>query len=84
MKWLFRKESVVWLLLIAFTLVGYFSSGKQPSVSRENSYLILIAAGIKFSLLSYFFMELEEAHLVWKVVMAVLLCVVLLGIGIQL
>ena len=67
MKRLVTREGIVWLALIALTLVGFFNY--EPRGSR-GACVVLGAGLVKFFLIFYDFMEMRHANRVWLVAMS--------------
>ncbi|TNE47940.1 MAG: hypothetical protein EP343_17840 [Deltaproteobacteria bacterium] len=62
-----RKESQVWVFLLLLTVLGFHcSTPTLPHKSFINIPLWIIY-GLKFLVVAYYFMELETAHVIWKV-----------------
>lgn len=78
------RETLVWLALMSFTLLGFYFADSSPSDKRMMGGLVLLLAGLKFFAISQYFMELSDSHIVWKSIMYPSLLAVLLGIFVQL
>lgn len=63
-----KFNSVAWIVMVFLILLGYF-------VSENNSYKTATFIGlisiIKFLIISYQFMEVKNAHVVWKVLIVI-------------
>lgn len=62
------REGIVWLALVALTLVGFFNY--EPS-GAGSLYVVLVAGFLKFFLIFCDFMEMKHAHRIWMVTMGV-------------
>lgn len=67
------KNKIVWVLLILFTLLTVFVSGKRYAI-----ILILLIADIKLFIVAFQFMELKKAHVFWKIFLSLLIVLVTL------
>lgn len=56
-----NKNTIVWLLLMIFTVFSVFISGKKYAI-----LFLLLLAIIKIFLVAFQFMELKKAHAFWK------------------
>ena len=72
------REGVVWIALIALTLVGYF--GAEPA-HGELAYVALGAGLVKFFLIFYEFMEMRLAHRGWLAAMGCLVFLFSAAVG---
>lgn len=68
-----NKNSVVWLLLMLFTVLSVFISEKKFAV-----LLLLLFAVVKLFLVAFQFMELKKAHLFWRISFSFLILIVTL------
>ncbi|MCB9639496.1 MAG: cytochrome C oxidase subunit IV family protein [Myxococcales bacterium] len=73
-------QTTTWLALLCFTCVSFFFADQSPQRTALSHPLLLGLAGAKFWGISYYFMELKEAHLFWKVLMALFLGFVVVGL----
>ena len=68
------------LILLSFTLLGsavsYFELGMEWAV-----FLVISLGAIKFMLVAFQFMELKEAHRLWKILLGGLLGIYLLVVA---
>ncbi|MBK9792096.1 MAG: cytochrome C oxidase subunit IV family protein [Sphingobacteriales bacterium] len=70
-----RKNKIIWLLLILFTLITAF-------ISRNHYALIaiLLLADIKLFLVAFHFMELKKAHTFWRMALSLLIVLITLSL----
>lgn len=66
-----KPNTWTWLLLLTLTVVSYCIDG------RSAAGLILIAAGVKATMVGWQFMELRSAHPIWRLALAAVLTGVL-------
>ncbi|MBK9794170.1 MAG: hypothetical protein IPP60_14000 [Sphingobacteriales bacterium] len=69
------KNRIVLLLLLLFTLITAFVSGKQYAL-----IVILLIADIKLFLVAFQFMELKKAHLFWRITLSLLIILVTMSL----
>ncbi len=69
------KNRIVLLLLLLFTLITAFVSGKQYAL-----IVILLIADIKLFLVAFQFMELKKAHLFWRITLSLLIMLVTMSL----
>ncbi len=55
----------VWVILIAFTITGYFSSEEWFS-GRSLATVLMLLTAVKFIGVSFWFMEIKHSHSAWK------------------
>lgn len=67
-----RSLTIVWLLLMLLTSASYAFGGRDDAV-----WLLLVVAGVKFSLVAWHFMELRCAARRWSLILAALLMIIL-------
>lgn len=70
-----NKNTIVWLLLMLFTVFGVSISGKNFAI-----ILLLVLAIVKIFLVVFQFMELKKAHLFWKMSFSILIFIVTLSL----
>ncbi|MBL4745303.1 MAG: cytochrome C oxidase subunit IV family protein [Flavobacteriaceae bacterium] len=58
-----KQLNIIWLLLMILTFGTAFISGRD--INYATLFIIGIA-GLKFILVSFEFMELKKAHVLWK------------------
>ncbi len=75
----FHKEHLIWLGLLAMTWASFVLGDRSGGQGATSQGWVLFLMGAKFWGISHFFMELEEAHLFWKVLVYGLLGMLLLG-----
>ena len=63
------------LILVALSAVASNTMGDQAKT------IILLLTGVKFILISFYFMDLREAHVFWKIAVSVFLGLFLLITG---
>lgn len=54
---------IVWILLLILTIVSAIFSESKLEFGVE---IVLGLAGVKFFLVSFYFMDLKKAHFFWK------------------
>jgi heme/copper-type cytochrome/quinol oxidase subunit 4 len=81
MKSFIVKEGIVWLSLVALTLVGFYNSGAQ---SRGVAFIVLAVGLAKFFLIFFEFMEMKHAHRVWQVSMGLFMLMLIVTISLSL
>lgn len=69
------KNRIVLLLLLLFTMITAFVSGKQYAL-----IVILLIADIKLFLVAFQFMELKKAHLFWRITLSLLIMLVTMSL----
>ncbi len=69
------KNRIVLLLLLLFTMITAFVSGKQYAL-----IVILLIADIKLFLVAFQFMELKKAHLFWRITLSLLIILVTMSL----
>ena len=69
------KNRIVLLLLLLFTIITAFVSGKQYAL-----IVILLIADIKLFLVAFQFMELKKAHLFWRITLSLLIMLVTMSL----
>ena len=57
-----------WIILMLLTLTTTIIAGMGRA-----AYLILVVAAIKFMLVTFQFMELKKAHVLWKATLTIVL-----------
>lgn len=67
-----RSLTIVWLVLMLLTSASYAFGGRNDAV-----WLLLVVAGLKFSLVAWHFMELRHAARRWSFIVAALLLLIL-------
>jgi len=60
-----RPILIVWVVLILFTLTGYFSS-EELCEGRTLAIVLMLLTAVKFIGVSFWFMEAKDAHPAWK------------------
>ncbi|MCK6510573.1 hypothetical protein L6R29_11465 [Myxococcota bacterium] len=75
----FHKEHLVWLGLLLMTWASFVLGDRSGGQASGSQGWVLLLMGAKFWGIGHFFMELEEAHLFWKVLVYGLLLSLLLG-----
>jgi len=60
--------AVVWICLVIFTVISYSFSLKSEAVTGSLISILLLSAMFKFLLITFGFMELLWAHVLWKVI----------------
>lgn len=75
-----RKETLVWAFLLCLTVLSFYVSDTTFSNKHTLHIPILVVSGLKFFAISFYFMELHEAHLVWKVCILLFLALTIGGI----
>jgi hypothetical protein len=77
-----RALTVTWLILLMLTaatgLLLLFTAAGRP-----GKEMILILAGLKFLLVSWFFLGLRKAHGAWKFLVLAFACIVFLVLGLH-
>jgi len=69
-----NRIALVWALLILFTITGYFSSEDWFS-GRYLAVVLMVLTAVKFIGVSFWFMEIRQAHAAWKWALILLLIV---------
>jgi hypothetical protein len=69
-----RKTMLVWAVLMLMTLTGYFSS-EDWFTGRNLAIVLMLVTAIKFLGVSFYFMEIKNAHPAWKWVLGLVLTV---------
>ncbi len=60
-----NKDFIVWVFLVALTIIGYLSS--THVVGEKTLVLVLLVIGaVKFFGVGFQFMDLKKAHFFWK------------------
>jgi hypothetical protein len=72
-----KKSKITLIFLIAFTLITVFISTGSGIYTAVG---ILIIAVLKFIGVSFYFMELRKAHVLWKGAIIVFLVVFMISI----
>ena len=73
-----KKDIITLVLLISATLFTAALSVNSDDL-KYLVFVILIASGIKFSLIAFQFMELKKAHTFWK---TALICFLVIFFGV--
>ncbi len=63
------NNTLVWTIMLLFTLTGYFLSGGGALLQA----IVLTLFAVKFFLIDYQFMELRRAHPFWRYALNTLL-----------
>ena len=71
-----KDLSWVWLILILFTVLVFFL-GEWWRAGVDAKAVIMVIAGVKFTLVAWWFMELRSASRVWAVGLFALLVAIL-------
>jgi hypothetical protein len=62
-----KANTVVWLILVVLTLLGfYFSEGQSTGTVLAVSLMGMTI--LKFSGIGFQFIELRQAHVFWKII----------------
>lgn len=59
------EDTIVWAILCGFTILSYLQY--EGLTNGSSSAGILIISLVKFLLVFFFFMKMEKAHILWKV-----------------
>ena len=62
-----KANTIIWILLVALSATSFSIAGGSATVA------ILIAAGVKSTLVGWQFMELYAAHPIWRAALATFL-----------
>lgn len=77
MKKEIKLNSIAWLALILLMLIStLFSENKSLNLFKY----IVILTSIKFLLVTFQFMEVKHAHLIWKIVGVIIPSIYTIGI----
>jgi len=52
----------IWLILIVLTVISALFSDKY----KNGAIVILVLSALKFIGVSFYFMEIKKAHIIWK------------------
>ena len=67
-----RPHTIVWIVLVLLTLCSFWLGERHAA-----AWLILMAAGVKFALVAWSFMELSKAARLWSIALFGLLGLIL-------